>query len=138
MGIASDSGAADHSTSCNSAVADLSRVPLFADLEARALRALADAGRMCLVEAGATVLREGAPADGLVVVLTGRLRVVKQTADGVHVTLAEIEAGDYVGELALLDGGARSASVVAHEINTPWASSTGLPAWSARASPRAR
>jgi signal transduction histidine kinase len=95
------------------AAAALAGVPLFASLDAAALRALAGAGRLSRAGAGATVLLEGAPADSLVVVLAGRLRVARRTGDGEDVTLLEVGAGDYVGELALLDGGARSASVLA-------------------------
>jgi signal transduction histidine kinase len=113
MRVASESDTHCDSVNGGGAAAALANVPLFASLEAAALRALADAGRLCRAEAGVTVLLEGAPADRLVVVLAGRLRVSKRTADGEDLTLDEVGAGDYVGELALLDGGARSASVTA-------------------------
>ncbi len=60
------------------------------------------------------------PADALYVVEQGRLRVFRTTPDGRERTLAHLAAGDVIGELALLDGLPRSASVQAIEPCALW------------------
>ncbi len=64
------------------------------------------------VPAGATVFRQGSPADSAYLVLSGRLRVVRHD-DGADEVLADVVRGEIVGELALLTGEDRSATVYA-------------------------
>jgi CRP-like cAMP-binding protein len=64
---------------------------------------------------GDVLYRQGEPGESLVVVLEGRLKVVKMTADAKEVVLAFLGAGDIIGEMAVLDGNPRSAGVVAME-----------------------
>lgn len=89
----------------------LATVPLFAELPADHLASIAAAGRTKNVGPGETVFREGDVSDGLYVVLAGKVRIYKQNDDGNEVELATGAAGEYFGELALIDGGTRSASV---------------------------
>jgi CRP/FNR family transcriptional regulator/CRP/FNR family cyclic AMP-dependent transcriptional regulator len=51
----------------------------------------------------------------LYVILTGKVKISVTSPDGQEVSLALLSAGDYFGELALLDGQPRSASAVALE-----------------------
>lgn len=67
---------------------------------------LEHAGEQVLVVAGTWLFRAGDPADAMYVVLTGRLEVVADDA-----VLRELGAGAILGELALLTGAPRSASV---------------------------
>jgi drug/metabolite transporter (DMT)-like permease len=60
------------------------------------------------VPAGARLIREGAAADGLYLIEGGRAAVEREDR-----RVAELGGGDVFGELALLRGGARTASVVA-------------------------
>jgi predicted acylesterase/phospholipase RssA len=60
---------------------------------------------------GETVIREGEPGDCLYIVLSGRLRVSLQRADGRDEVVGEIARGESVGEMAVLTGGTRTASV---------------------------
>lgn len=60
--------------------------------------------------AGETLCHEGEPADTMYVVLSGRLRASRKTEDGETVA-GEISRGETVGEMALLAGGVRSATV---------------------------
>ena len=64
---------------------------------------------------GQTVFAEGDPGDSMYFIVNGRIRVEKraQASGAVHKTLAVLEAGDYFGEMALLDQKPRSASAVA-------------------------
>jgi CRP-like cAMP-binding protein len=91
----------------------LQAVGMFAGLPPPALAELARAVTPRRLAAGATLFRRGAPGDGLAIVLTGRLRIQLATAEGREVTLALAGPGAVVGEMALLDGEARSADAVA-------------------------
>jgi CRP-like cAMP-binding protein len=64
---------------------------------------------------GGTIMRRGDPASGMVVILQGRVRVSVTSADGAETSLGMLGPGDVVGEMALLDGGERSADVSATE-----------------------
>ncbi len=88
----------------------LACVPLLAGADANALEALAADAYPRRVLAGEWLIREGDEADDLYVVLRGRLRAVAG-ADGR--TLRVLGPGAAIGELALLTGSARSASVQA-------------------------
>src|SRR5258706_10265729 len=61
------------------------------------------------------VFAEGEPGDSMCFILQGCVRIEKraQTASAVHKILTVLEAGDYFGEMALLDQKPRSASAVA-------------------------
>jgi len=91
-------------------VSTLACVPLLAGADAEALEALAADAYPRRVLAGEWLIREGDEADDLYVVLRGRLRAVAG-ADGR--TLRVLGPGAAIGELALLTGTARSASVQA-------------------------
>ena len=60
---------------------------------------------------GQIVFREGDASDGLYLVLSGSVRVYKPNDDGTEVNLLTVGVSEYFGELALIDGGPRSASV---------------------------
>lgn len=65
--------------------------------------------------AGQALVHQGGPSGDLYVLVEGRVRVVVTTADGVELLLAVLGPGGTVGELSVLDGQPRSASVVALE-----------------------
>jgi NTE family protein len=92
--------------------ATLQGVPLLAGAGEDALAELAADARPMRALAGDWVLREGDKADDLYVVLRGRLRVVAD-AGGEERTLRVLGPGAAIGELALLTGATRSASVQA-------------------------
>src|SRR5947209_5925067 len=90
-------------------------VPLFASLDdetAAALRALLEVEQK---PAGSALFQAGDAGDGLYLVEAGRVRIHIRDADGDDVTLAELARGDFFGEMALLDGKARSASATVVE-----------------------
>ena len=64
---------------------------------------------------GEQVVAQGEPGESMMVVLKGRLRASLFAESGKEVLLAYIQAGDVVGEIAVLDGGPRSATVTAEE-----------------------
>jgi predicted acylesterase/phospholipase RssA/CRP-like cAMP-binding protein len=72
---------------------------------------LANTLRPVVLHGGEPLFLEGDEADGFYFVIDGRLRVVARNTDGEETTLAEIGRGEPVGEMALLTGGRRTASI---------------------------
>ncbi len=64
---------------------------------------------------GQVVFTAGDPGDTLIVVISGRIKVVVRSADGGELTLTIIQAGGVFGELSIADGGPRSADAEALE-----------------------
>ncbi len=89
----------------------LSRVPLFSELSRVELERIARVAVPRSYPAGARVFHEGDRSDACYVVRSGDLRVTREHSDGRAIALATLGAGDFFGELAMLDGQARSASV---------------------------
>lgn len=86
----------------------LRRVPLFADLDRRELEDIAGSMHERRVAAGDVVLEQGAAGAGFFIVDQGMAEV---TVDGESV--GTIGPGDYFGEIALLTGSDRTATVTA-------------------------
>ena len=84
---------------------------VLAGLPAGVLRLLA--GRVVERDhaAGDVVLRQGDPGESLHLIVTGRFAVEQRRPDGSWRRLATMGPGDFFGELALIDGGPRSATV---------------------------
>ena len=89
----------------------LRRVPLFSVLSAEELRGVADVAIPRSFPKGVRVFHEGDRSDACYIVRTGDLRVTREHPDGRAIALATLGPGDIFGELAMLDGEARSASV---------------------------
>jgi CRP-like cAMP-binding protein len=86
----------------------LAAVPLFSEMSKRQLRSVADQAKIVRYAADRTVLGEGLTgADSLFVLLEGTARIVRGGR-----TVRRIGPGEVFGELSLLDGRPRSASVV--------------------------
>lgn len=64
---------------------------------------------------GDTLLRQGDKGDFLIILLSGQVRVTVYSSNGREIVLAYAGAGEVLGEIALLDGGHRTASVIAME-----------------------
>jgi CRP-like cAMP-binding protein len=91
----------------------LADVPLFAGLPANSLDELARESRTRRYAAGQVLWNEGDPGEALLVLEEGQLRVSRFTGAGVEVVLAVLDAPAALGELAVLDGAPRDASVIA-------------------------
>jgi predicted acylesterase/phospholipase RssA/CRP-like cAMP-binding protein len=89
----------------------LAATPLFSQLDPTALRELAEGIEQVHVVSGDTLMREGEAGDCLYVVASGRLGVVVEGPAGEEMAVAEIGRGETVGEMALLTGAPRSATV---------------------------
>lgn len=84
-------------------------------LDDQGREALAAAGSWRRFQPGEILLRQGAASSALYVMADGRVRVVMSTADGDELLVAVLGGGQTVGELSVLDGQPRSATVVALE-----------------------
>jgi CRP-like cAMP-binding protein len=90
----------------------MTRFPLFKGFTANGAQRLLAAGEIQHRTPGEVLLKEGDQADFVLLVLSGQLEVFVDR-DGQHLTLTEAEPGDILGELAVLCGIPRSASVKA-------------------------
>lgn len=90
----------------------LTRIPLFAEIDRVALAQLAAHLDPIVFEEGDTVCRQGEPGDCLYVLTAGRLGVHVHDPDGgASRRIDGLNAGDFFGEMALLTGEPRSATV---------------------------
>lgn len=87
--------------------------PLFASLADPVLRRLTPELSTVRLNGGDTLFDEGDPGGSLYVVVFGRLRAVQRDSSGNQRVLGEIGRGESVGEMALLTGEPRSATVSA-------------------------
>jgi CRP/FNR family transcriptional regulator len=94
-------------------VALLSRVPVFADLDADDVGRVAEVAVPRSFEAEQVVFREGDDSDTCYIVRSGHARAVRSHSDGRTITLASFGPGDIFGELAMFDDERRSATVEA-------------------------
>ena len=94
-----------------------SRVDIFQDLGEEIVRQLAASSQRRLFDAGEVLVRESEAGDSLFVVEKGAVRVTKSDpeAEGKHVDLAILEEGAFFGEMSLLTGEPRSATVIARD-----------------------
>jgi CRP/FNR family transcriptional regulator, cyclic AMP receptor protein len=88
----------------------LASVPLLAGLQPNVRRRLADIAKRRTYDADQAIVREGETGTALYIILSGHARVEQ---DGK--TLGELRAGDFFGELALIEEHRRTATVVATE-----------------------
>jgi CRP/FNR family cyclic AMP-dependent transcriptional regulator len=96
-------------------VATLRSVPLFSSLDSKAT---AELGAYLTIQdypKSAPIFHKGDPGDAMYLIDLGKVGISITDADGHTVTLAELGAGDFFGEMAMLDGQGRSANATALE-----------------------
>jgi len=93
--------------------ASLSQIPLFKSLTPAELEQLAQSVDQVNFKAEETVFNEQDQGDALYVVDSGSIRIWVLDEDVKPVTLAELKPGEFFGELAVLDRGARSTNATA-------------------------
>jgi len=91
----------------------LRNVPIFAELEDKDLQRIAKLGTRQKYKKGNIVVLEQESGAALFVIVAGKVKVVRMDEDGKEVILSMFGPGEFFGEMSLLDGMARSASVVA-------------------------
>lgn len=96
---------------------DLSRImsssALLSSWGAAELQDLLERAALCATKKGDVLLHQGDRGDYLIILLDGTIRVSMVASNGREIILDYLEPGSVIGEIALLDGGERTASVTA-------------------------
>ncbi|MEI7781302.1 MAG: mechanosensitive ion channel family protein, partial [Planctomycetota bacterium] len=100
---------------CDRRVRCLEAIGLLGMLAPDQLRWLAEENVDRVYAAGEQVIRQGDPGGSLFVIMTGRVEVTAADGGGPPVKLALLGAGDYFGEMSLMTGAPRVATITAVE-----------------------
>lgn len=84
---------------------------VFRDLPRQQVETLAATLETVHVEPGATIVRQGAPADKFFIIVEGEVEVVRETAGQEPKKLASLKVGQFFGEMAILRESSRTATV---------------------------
>ncbi|MDT7041287.1 Crp/Fnr family transcriptional regulator [Candidatus Nitronereus thalassa] len=93
----------------------LKTIPLFSELTNAELDLILEKAREQRYPRGSIVFYEGDPGDFLMVVLTGKVKVVLLGEGGQEIILAMLGPGNFFGEMAILEAAPRSATVMTAE-----------------------
>jgi len=88
-------------------------IPLFAGIEPAELESFLRIFQRVVFDPGACLVRQGQPADGAYIIESGTTEVITALPGGGEAKVAELGPGSVLGEMALLETGTRSATVVA-------------------------
>ena len=91
----------------------MSRVPLFTGLSEKQLKKLANRLTKRDYASGDAIITQGKGGEGLFILVEGMAEAVRLQPDGESITVNSFRENDFFGELALLDEGLRTASVIA-------------------------
>jgi CRP-like cAMP-binding protein len=91
----------------------LKHIPIFQNLKDEELKSLAEKALRKKYPKDSIVFQESDEGDSLMVILSGQVKVVLISRDGKEIILSILKGGDFVGEMSLLDGEPRSATVIA-------------------------
>jgi CRP-like cAMP-binding protein len=98
----------------SSKLAVLRKHPIFCDLDAEALDQLCRYAKHSSLKRGATIVSKGDPGNSLVAVVSGTVKISISSPDGRSAILNLIGPGEIFGEVAVLDGLARTADATAN------------------------
>ncbi|WP_035980448.1 cyclic nucleotide-binding domain-containing protein, partial [Bradyrhizobium sp. STM 3843] len=87
--------------------------PIFQDLDSEALDQLCRYAKPTSLKRGATIFSKGDQGNSLYIVISGTVKISVSSPDGRNAILNLISAGELFGEVALLDGGERTADATA-------------------------
>jgi CRP/FNR family cyclic AMP-dependent transcriptional regulator len=93
----------------------LTRTQIFQSLEPAEIDAVLARAAVRRIARGEVIRRRGDPGTGMVVIVSGRVRISLVSEDGREVTLTMLGPGEVLGEMTLLDGGECSADATAQE-----------------------
>jgi CRP-like cAMP-binding protein len=89
----------------------LKQVPFFQTLGKDSMDFIVDRLKFDKIEAGQDVVRIGDPGDTMYIVISGEVDVIIEGPDGKENKVAKIGSGNYFGEMALMTGEPRSATI---------------------------
>jgi len=87
--------------------------PLFRGIKPPERKKLISRFQLMVAEEGKDIVKEGEPGDALYIIKSGVVEVVTHNARGEKVVLATLSEGDFFGEIALITGAPRTATVKA-------------------------
>lgn len=93
----------------------LENVPIFSDLDQETLEKIIKSGVIQSFKKNSVILSEEESGSALFVIAEGKVKVSRSSNDEKEVILAILNESDFFGEMSLLDGMARSATVTAIE-----------------------
>ena len=93
----------------------LLKIPIFENLSLRELRFIEKLIYVRKYASGEPIFQQGDPSLGMYVVKTGAVKIIRQLPGGEPRLLATLTAGEFFGELGLIDDAPRSAAAVAHD-----------------------
>lgn len=99
-------------------VSFLQKVPLFKSLNKKQLEQLASWLKRREYSAGKAIVEQGQGGEGFFIIVSGKAEATRERVDGTKVVVNNFGPTDYFGELALLDEGERTATVMATEDTT--------------------
>lgn len=91
----------------------LAKVGLFEHLNPKFIKGIAGICTERTFKPGEYLMKQGEDGIGLLIILSGKVRIEKADSSGKSVEIASNGPGDIMGEIAVFDGAPRSASVVA-------------------------
>jgi len=91
---------------------NLRQVPFLNSLEDSQLDYLVKIGKRISLNNGELLFRKGDPGRSMYMILEGRIQIYMESSDGQAAVLRVLESGQFLGEMALLDGGVRSANAL--------------------------
>jgi len=91
---------------------NLRQVPFLNSLEDSQLDYLVKVGKRIPLNSGEVLFRKGDSGRSMYLILQGRIQIYMESSDGQAAVLRVLESGQFLGEMALLDGGARSANAL--------------------------
>jgi CRP-like cAMP-binding protein len=95
-------------------LAVLRKHPIFSDLEPDALDQLCRYAKHTTLKRGTTIVSKGDPGNSLIAVISGTVKISVSSPDGRSAILNLIGPGEIFGEVAVLDGAARTADATAN------------------------
>jgi CRP-like cAMP-binding protein len=96
-------------------ISTLKPVPLFCDMDSAELKEFQKIIHRRVFKENEPIFWEGEPGVGMYIVKSGSVGIYKITSDRGKKEIAVLEAGEFFGELALLDESPRSATCIARE-----------------------
>lgn len=91
----------------------LKKVPLFSTLTEKELGMVYASGYTKIIKKERFIVKHGEKGDAMYLIFSGSVRLTLFNADGRTIVLSVLNAGDFFGELSLLDDKARSCTVIA-------------------------
>ena len=95
-------------------LAVLRKHPIFCDLDPEAFEQLGRYAKHATLKRGATIFSKGDPGNSLIAVISGTVKISISSPDGRNAILNLIGSGEIFGEVAVLDGQARTADAIAN------------------------